>query len=42
MKSLLSMDQFVLIESSGGKSEIRDIQQYLNGNFGDYIGIIPC
>lgn len=42
MKSLLSMDQFVLMESAGGKSEIREIQQYLNGNFGDYIGIIPC
>lgn len=42
MKSLLSMDQFVLMTSSGGKSEIRSIQQYLNANFGDYIGIIPC
>ena len=42
MKSLLSMDQFVLVESAGGKSDIREIQQYLNANFGDYIGIIPC
>lgn len=42
MKSLLSMDQFVLMASAGGKSEIRAIQQYLNANFGDYIGIIPC
>lgn len=42
MKSLLSMDQFALVESAGGKSDIREIQQYLNANFGDYIGIIPC
>ena len=42
MKSLLSMDQFVLVESAGGKSQIREIQQYLNANFGDYVGIIPC
>lgn len=42
MKALLSMDQFVLLSSYGGTSEIRTIQQYLNMNYGDYVGIIPC
>lgn len=42
MKALLSMDQFVLLESCGGKSAVRTIQQYLNANYGDYVGIIPC
>lgn len=42
MKALLSMDQFVLLSSYGGTSEIRTIQQTLNGNYANYVGIIPC
>lgn len=42
MKSLLSMDQFVLLKDYGGKPEIRSIQQYLNANYGSLVGIIPC
>lgn len=42
MKALLSMDQFVCLSSYGGTDAIRTIQQYLNSNYGDYIGIIPC
>jgi peptidoglycan hydrolase-like protein with peptidoglycan-binding domain len=42
MKCLLSMDQYKLIPRYGGKSEVRTIQQYLNANYQNYIGIIPC
>lgn len=42
LKALLSMDQFVLLSNYGGKSEIRAIQQYLNTNYIDYVGIVPC
>lgn len=42
MKALLSMDQFVCLESYGGKEEIRTIQQYLNSEYGKYVGIVPC
>ena len=42
MKALLSMDQFVLLNSYGGTEEIRTIQQTLNATYPDYIGIIPC
>lgn len=42
MKALLSMDQFVMITSQGGTSQIRSIQQKLNQKYESYIGIIPC
>lgn len=42
MKALLSMDQFVVLTFSGGTAEIRNIQQRLNRNYEDYIGLIPC
>ena len=42
MKALLSMDQFVLLENYGGNSNIQTIQRYLNANYGQYVGIIPC
>lgn len=42
MEALLSMKQFVLLWNYGGKPEIRTIQQSLNRDYGDYIGIIPC
>lgn len=42
MKELLSMDQFKLLSAYGGRAEIRTIQQYLNVNYGYYVGIIPC
>ena len=40
MKSLLSMDYYVTV--SGGSEQIRQIQQELNRNYSDYLGIIPC
>lgn len=40
MKALLSMDAFVCI--SGGREQIRSIQQELNRNYEDYIGLMPC
>jgi peptidoglycan hydrolase-like protein with peptidoglycan-binding domain len=42
MKALLSMDYFVSIEAYGGDENIRTIQQYLNGNYENYIGLRPC
>lgn len=42
MKALLSMDAFVCISSLGGDSNIRKMQQYLNGNYESYIGLSPC
>lgn len=42
MKALLSMNQFVTLESYGGTEEIRGIQQYLNRTYENYVGIIPC
>ena len=42
MKALLSMDQFVLIPQDNCNSTIRTIQQKLNRQYPDYIGIIPC
>lgn len=41
MKALLSMDQYVLLKSSGGRSEIRSIQQNINKLYRDYTGIVP-
>jgi peptidoglycan hydrolase-like protein with peptidoglycan-binding domain len=41
MKALLNMSAFVLVP--GGDSRIREIQQNLNRNYSDYIGILqPC
>lgn len=42
MKALLSMDYFVCSSYNGGDEKIRAIQQYLNRNYEDYIGIGPC
>lgn len=43
MKALLSMDQFKIIGTSTiEKNKIRKIQQNLNGNYEDYIGLSPC
>ena len=42
MKALLSMDYFVCSEYNGGDEKIRAMQQYLNRNYEDYIGIGPC
>lgn len=42
LKALLSMDQFVLLGNYGGTNDIRTIQQYLNANYGEYVGIVPC
>lgn len=42
MKALLSMDAFVCISSLGGDSNIRKMQQYLNGNYEAYTGLTPC
>ena len=39
MKGLLSMDQYVCL--SGGNNSIRLVQQSLNRDYEDYIGIIP-
>lgn len=41
MKALLSMQQFVLLSSYGGKSSIRSIQQEINRKYSNYTGIIP-
>lgn len=42
MKALLSMQQFVLLESYGGKTIVRNIQQTINQKYKNYTGIIPC
>lgn len=42
MKALLSMDAFVCITSLGGNSNIRTMQQYLNSNYENYTGLMPC
>lgn len=41
MMSLLSMDQYRLLQNQGAKSSIRAIQQKINQNYRDYTGIIP-
>lgn len=40
MKALLSMTYFVL--TSNGDAKIRAMQQYLNRNYENYIGLSPC
>ncbi|MED3601148.1 DUF1906 domain-containing protein [Bacillus subtilis] len=40
MKALLDMSAFQLV--SGGDSRIRQIQQNLNRDYNDYIGLMPC
>lgn len=40
MKALLDMNAFKLV--SGGDSRIRQIQQNLNRDYNDYIGLMPC
>lgn len=42
MIALLSMNQYVTLIDYGGTDEIREIQQRLNQNYEDYIGLIPC
>lgn len=42
MKALLSMQQFVLLKSYGGKDSVRNIQKAINQNYKKYTGIIPC
>ena len=41
MGALLSMKQFVLLESYGGLNAIRQAQQQINNKYRDYTGIIP-
>lgn len=42
MEQLLSMKQFVLISSQGGRAVVRSIQQKINREYKNYTGIIPC
>lgn len=42
MDVLLSMKQFVLLASYGGRNDIRQIQQQINRKYVTYTGIIPC
>lgn len=42
MKALLSMNYFVCSSYNKGDEKIRAMQQYLNRNYEDYIGIGPC
>lgn len=42
MKALLSMDYFVCSTYAESDPQVRTIQQYLNRNYEDYIGICPC
>ena len=42
MKALLSMDYFVIGYGTGGDEGIRLIQQELNRNYENYIGLMPC
>ncbi|AYG01441.1 glycoside hydrolase domain-containing protein [Lactococcus allomyrinae] len=39
-RALFDMSAFVLVP--GGDAKIREIQQWLNANYSDYFGIIPC
>lgn len=40
MKALFDMSAFTLV--FGGKANIRAMQQYLNGHYHKYFGILPC
>ncbi|MCH4008502.1 glycoside hydrolase domain-containing protein [Companilactobacillus sp.] len=40
MRALFDMSAFVLVQS--GSSKIRSMQQYLNGSYNKYFGILPC
>jgi len=40
MKALFDMSAFTLVY--GGSNSIREMQQYLNGGFNQYFGILPC
>lgn len=40
MKALFDMSAFTLV--SGGNATIRSMQQYLNNNYHQYFGILPC
>ena len=42
MKALLSMDYFYSYDDSDRTKRIQEIQRYLNRNYEDYIGLIPC
>ena len=42
MKSLLSMQQYVLLKHYGGTTDVRNIQQKINREYKNYTGIIPC
>lgn len=42
MKALLSMDYFYSYDTSENVINIQNIQRYLNRNYEDYIGLIPC
>lgn len=41
MRALLSMQQFVLLQSSGGTAAIRSAQMLINQQYRDYTAIIP-
>lgn len=42
MKSLLSMDQFKLVNQTDQGTKLRTIQQHVNAHYRRYTGIIPC
>lgn len=42
MKSLLSMDQFQLVNHTDQGIKLRTIQQHVNAHYRRYTGIIPC
>lgn len=42
MMALLSMDAFKCITAYGGNPKVRVMQQYLNKNYENYIGLRPC
>lgn len=42
MVALLSMNQYVLLNASGGNAAIRETQQRLNREYEAYIGLLPC
>lgn len=42
MKALLSMDYFVCSSLYGGDEKMQAMQQYLNRNYENYIGLRPC